>query len=161
MPESDYSTDHEREAYRLGVAAAEAAASWAADGNTSDEHRRTVLAMLNDGDPMANDYLPARPNLSGEWADDPTPRSIAADVGYATPDRDADEPIDAILADDETVQAIADAYEAGVSDTFQDACERELRAGLPDPDAPHAGHFSRLGGTWWCDTCNSPYCENA
>lgn len=26
---------------------------------------------------------------------------------------------------------------------------------------PHVGHFSRLGGTWWCDTCNSPYCELA
>jgi len=28
-------------------------------------------------------------------------------------------------------------------------------------DEPHVGHFSRLGGTWWCDTCNSPYCELA
>lgn len=26
---------------------------------------------------------------------------------------------------------------------------------------PHTGHFSRLGGTWWCDTCDSPYCEQA
>ena len=25
----------------------------------------------------------------------------------------------------------------------------------------HVGHFSRLGGTYWCDTCDSPYCENA
>jgi hypothetical protein len=32
----------------------------------------------------------------------------------------------------------------------------------PDPDEPaHVGHFSRLGGTWWCDTCNSPYCDLA
>ena len=30
-----------------------------------------------------------------------------------------------------------------------------------DLDPPHEGHFSRLGGTWWCDTCNSPYCELA
>lgn len=27
--------------------------------------------------------------------------------------------------------------------------------------APHVGHFSRLGGTWWCDTCDSPYCDLA
>lgn len=27
--------------------------------------------------------------------------------------------------------------------------------------AEHQGHFSRLGGTWWCDTCNSPYCDLA
>lgn len=27
-------------------------------------------------------------------------------------------------------------------------------------DAPvHAGHFSTLGGAWWCDTCKSPYCD--
>jgi hypothetical protein len=30
-----------------------------------------------------------------------------------------------------------------------------------EEDPPHVGHFSRLGGTWWCDTCNSPYCELA
>lgn len=28
-------------------------------------------------------------------------------------------------------------------------------------DVPHVGHFSRLGGTWWCDTCDSPYCDRA
>jgi hypothetical protein len=28
-------------------------------------------------------------------------------------------------------------------------------------DRPHVGHFSRLGGTWFCDTCNSPLCELA
>lgn len=28
-------------------------------------------------------------------------------------------------------------------------------------EVPHLGHFSRLGGTWWCDTCNSPYCDLA
>ena len=28
-------------------------------------------------------------------------------------------------------------------------------------DEPHVGHFSRLGGTWWCDTCDSPYCDLA
>lgn len=25
--------------------------------------------------------------------------------------------------------------------------------------APHEGHYSRLGGTWWCDTCDSPVCD--
>lgn len=30
-----------------------------------------------------------------------------------------------------------------------------------DDETPHVGHFSRLGGTWWCDTCNSPYCDLA
>lgn len=25
----------------------------------------------------------------------------------------------------------------------------------------HVGHWSRLGGTYWCDTCDSPYCDEA
>jgi hypothetical protein len=28
-------------------------------------------------------------------------------------------------------------------------------------DAPHTGHYSHISGTWWCDTCDSPYCELA
>lgn len=28
-------------------------------------------------------------------------------------------------------------------------------------EPPHTGHFSHLGGTYWCDTCNSPYCDLA
>jgi hypothetical protein len=32
---------------------------------------------------------------------------------------------------------------------------------LGDDDTPHTGHYSRLGGTYWCDTCNSPYCDKA
>lgn len=27
-------------------------------------------------------------------------------------------------------------------------------------DTPHTGHYS-LFGTYWCDTCDSPYCELA
>lgn len=28
-----------------------------------------------------------------------------------------------------------------------------------DDDEPeHVGHYSHLGGTYWCDTCDSPYC---
>ena len=26
---------------------------------------------------------------------------------------------------------------------------------------PHEGHVSRLTGAWYCDTCDSPYCERA
>ena len=28
-------------------------------------------------------------------------------------------------------------------------------------DAPHVGHTLRLTGAWYCDTCDSPYCEKA
>lgn len=123
-----FTTTHEAEAYKLGVAAAEAAASWAVDGNTSTEHIARVLEMLDAGDPEAYDYLPATPNLSGEWADAPTPQSLAADIlgadwethGYNAPDY--------IAAD--LVDAIADAWEAGVDDTFEAACEAELRRAI-------------------------------
>lgn len=30
-----------------------------------------------------------------------------------------------------------------------------------DETVPHVGHWSRLGGIYWCDTCNSPYCDLA
>lgn len=114
------------EAYALGCEAARNAASWTVDGNTSAEHVRRVLAMLDDGDPQAFDYLPARPDLSGEWADSPTPRSIAADIlgaDWETHGNNAPDYIDA-----ETVDVLAEAWEAGVSETFEAACETELRA---------------------------------
>lgn len=28
-------------------------------------------------------------------------------------------------------------------------------------EAPHAGHVTRFTGAWFCDTCNSPYCDLA
>lgn len=115
----DDMTTAEREAYELGRADAEAAASWAADGNTPADHARRVLAMLADGDPAAWDYLPEPPNLSGEYADGPTPMSLKRGlevIGDATP---------------ENLAALCDAYEAGVADHFGPACERELRAALP------------------------------
>jgi hypothetical protein len=156
-----YTTEHEREAYRLGADAALAAASWAADGNTSDDHRRAVLAMLEDGDPQAYDYLPAEPNLSGEWADGPTPTSLYGEIVGYNRGGGIDDP------DGELTAALCEAWEAGVQEHFLDACEAELRGPLadgsvePTGEPPHVGHFSRLGGTWWCDTCDSPYCDLA
>lgn len=130
IPEQ-YASDHEREAYRLGVAAAESAATWAADGNTSDEHRRAVLAMLADGDPAAYDHLPAKPNLSGEWADAATPARLLEEVtDYETAWSAWDDPPNPEAS--RMLEEVCDAWEAGVADTFQDACERELWAPLAD-----------------------------
>jgi hypothetical protein len=28
-------------------------------------------------------------------------------------------------------------------------------------EPPHTGHWSSLGGTYWCDTCDSPLCDLA
>lgn len=108
-------------AIQLGREAGERAGEWAADGNTSAESARAVLALMDDGDPRAWDFLPPVPNLSGEWADDPTPRSIFEEVeGRGI---DADDPDDIVRVD-----GCADAWETGVQETFESACEAALRA---------------------------------
>jgi hypothetical protein len=112
-------TPAEREAYFLGVEHAKNAASWVIDGNTTHDHIVTVLRRLVDGDPLVEDLLPARPNLSGEWDDDLTPLTLASDIL----DRDSVE-----LDWDEDIEPLCDAYEAGVADTFEVECERILRA---------------------------------
>lgn len=46
-----------------------------------------------------------------------------------------------------------------VDAAIQEAFDERIRE--QTEGKPHEGHFSTLGGTWWCDTCNSPYCELA
>ena len=106
------------EARNLGRDAGKAAGSWAADGNTDSEAAGRVLAMLEDGDPEAWDYLPKIPNLSGEMADDPTPRTLADDLD--------------IDPESDLLEAACEAWEEGVYDTFEHACERTLRMVLGD-----------------------------
>lgn len=67
-----------RKARRDGREAGRAAASWCFDGNTTDATYRYFLKGLEDGDPAVLDAYTA-PNLSGEWAGDPTPQSLAED----------------------------------------------------------------------------------
>lgn len=104
------------EAYSYGKDRAEAAASWTTDGNTSDRTARDVLAMIENGDPAMDDHLPAMPNLSGEWADDLTPFSLAAEI-VPRDVLDAREPGDSLVDD------LADAFERGVDEHFLPACE--------------------------------------
>jgi hypothetical protein len=116
MPASKVALDDAR---ALGVEHAQDAASWAFDGNSDRAERARVLDMMRDGDPAAWDYLPAQPNLSGEWADSLTPRSLAAEViGPAWEEMEDDE--------GSLVTALADAYEDGVSEVFGPACEAAL-----------------------------------
>jgi hypothetical protein len=126
-----------------------------ADGNTSAEHIVRVLAMLDDGDPQAEEYLPAMPNLSGEWADAPTPASLYEEIVGAS---FHDAMNDAGLASETLVglvaDAIADAWEAGVSSTFEPECERILRAMASQP-CVCAGTGDHTGqGVADCDECN-------
>jgi hypothetical protein len=119
-------TQWETAAYQRGEEDAISAATWCADGNSNPDERYRVLRMLEDGDPEAYDYLPPEPNLSGEWADSLLPLHLAREItGEEEPDPDA-------------VDAIADAYETGVSENYAGACERELArfvSGYPKIDA--------------------------
>lgn len=106
-------------ARELGVEQAKNAASWVYDGNSDRTERAKVLAMMRDGDPEAQDYLPDWPNLSGEWANDPTPKSLVEDITGL-------DALDAQALDGELENDLATAYEDGVDETFEQECERLL-----------------------------------
>jgi hypothetical protein len=117
-------TEQEQQAYELGVEHAKSAASWVIDGNTDREWIVETLRFLEDGDPRIEDRLPREPNLSGEYADDPTPTSLYRDVTGR-------DPVESLAFETEHGQdALADAYEQGVSDTFFVECERILREAI-------------------------------
>ena len=65
-----------------GKAAGISAASWV---EVSETNASAILAGLNDCDPAVYDSL-AFPNLSGEYADAPTPRSLMEDIGLGEDD---------------------------------------------------------------------------
>lgn len=115
MTETTGKSGLELAAYELGKDHAEAAATWIADGNTDAEHCRAVLRLMEDGDPLAEQYMPQRPDLSGVWADSLTPRGLAYEIG--------EDPDD--LGDQ--LEGLCEEYEEAVSEHFEMACERELR----------------------------------
>lgn len=106
-------------ARELGAAEGKSAASWYFDGNTSDDTYRRVLAGLDDGDPAILDTLPASP-LSGEWADGPTPRTLADDLGIAPDDARLDE--------------LCSAYEDAFAEASSDGIEAIARNMLSNAD---------------------------
>jgi hypothetical protein len=118
-----------QEAAERGKDAAIAAASWVTDGNSDTAERRRVLEMMRVGDDVAG-YLPRQPDLSGEWADAPTPTSLGCELVENwddLPDEEAGE-----IAD-----ALANAFEDAVSETFESACERQLLDATVDVDRQH------------------------
>lgn len=67
---------------------------------------------------MALDYLPQEPNLSGEYVDSLTPRSLCAQIiGRCWED---------LPNADELLHELSEAFEQGVSDLFVLECERRL-----------------------------------
>jgi hypothetical protein len=74
------------------------------------------LSIHTDVDPAVLDGL-AWPNLSGEFADDPTPRSLMADLGFGF-ETDDDEMLE---PSDELVDELCDIWETRASEVFNDA----------------------------------------
>lgn len=90
-----------RDARQLGAEIGAAAATWADDfSGWSDDDLAT---FCEDDDPEIMDRFTV-PNLSGEWADDPTPNTLADDIGIRRDSR---------LMDD-----ACSAWEDGCSDAF-------------------------------------------
>jgi hypothetical protein len=112
-------SDHERaEARYLGADAAIAAASWL------EMSEADAASIVSDVDPAVLDQY-CRPDLSGQWACDETPDSLALTVtGYA-------------LAEDraEVSGELAHAWEAGVDDVWSDALEAHALRVLGRVDA--------------------------
>lgn len=101
-----------------GRQAAKDAASWIIDGNLPHEHYVTLARKMRDGDDV-DEFLPAYPNLSGEWADDATEHSLAREL---------------LPADQATNEAavayLVGAWEEGVREVFSAECERLVNAQL-------------------------------
>lgn len=119
------------DARQQGREAGRTAASWVLDGNTSLDHYHRIVDMIDAGDPALDTYLPQYPNLSGEWADSATPISLYEEITG----KDHEEATEAAGLAYETlvgsvVDAIAQAWEEGVSDTFHEECERLLREAI-------------------------------
>lgn len=101
----------------LGREAGEAAGKWAdACCGLNPARARVALASVLRGDFSAGG-LPHVPDLSGEWADEPTPSQLATAVGG-----ELGVSVDADLAD-----ALCSAWEAGVQVGYAAAAEASLR----------------------------------
>jgi hypothetical protein len=69
-----------RDAASLGRDAGKCLASWAFDGNTSEETYQLIKKGLDNGDPAIIDRFRS-PDLSGEYSGDPSPGWLAQELG--------------------------------------------------------------------------------
>lgn len=105
-----------RQAKKDGRSAGLAAASWVFDGNTTLATYRRTLEGLRDGDPAVYDAFRS-PDLSGEWADAPTPATLADDYGI-------DEARD---PDGDLLDEVCDVWQAAADAAFWTEIERVCR----------------------------------
>jgi hypothetical protein len=120
-----------REARELGENAGRDAASWVLDGRHDTEHYARMAQLMDDGDPRLDEYLPARPNLSGEWSDDLTPIRLYEEVtgeDHAAAQGRAGLGYETLVGS--VVDALADAWEDAASESFDHECERLVREAI-------------------------------
>lgn len=106
--------DHDTHLAHARYLGADAALTNVVDHHTMSES--DARSILSDVDPEVMDRY-AEPNLSGEWADDPTPRTLVREIVGAHSDDG-----DSCLFDD-LEQAIADAWEEGRDAVWSDALQ--------------------------------------
>jgi hypothetical protein len=113
-------------AEELGTKAGQNAAQWAIQdlwgGRATREERETaesVLKQLDEGDPRIYDSF-TLPDLSGEWAGDPTPHTLFEDcTGY--------EYFPEIDDNQEIMDELCTTWEQAVSDAFFSTLEESAR----------------------------------
>lgn len=73
-----------KKARQMGRERGKAAASWVFDGNTPMETYETFVRLYDNGDPAIEQFDTMTGWLSGEYADEPRPATLAADLGLPT-----------------------------------------------------------------------------
>lgn len=94
-----------------------AQATWAYDGNTSDETFAIWKQQTEDGDPAFYDAVSPRNRFSGEWADEPTFQDYVSGILPEDTESTPEE-------DDEIFRA----YDDAVSEGFMAEIERAISA---------------------------------
>jgi hypothetical protein len=90
-------------------------------------------------------------------------RIVGLGVPWADDSRYGRVPDETMYDSDDAPKVIFASQMTDCESTYCATCETYM-GGTIDPETGepfHTGHFSRLGGTWWCDTCDSPYCDLA
>ncbi len=98
-----------RASRKLGQEAGHAAATWA---EINESNAARILQGFEDCDPKVLDAF-AWPDLSGEWADSPTPQSLAEEIG--------------IDPEDDRLDSACDAWEESSSRAFENEITRRCR----------------------------------
>jgi hypothetical protein len=111
----DERNDLEVRAHALGYAHGRNVGDWTIDDRTTRQECLKVLRGLRDGDPEISDMMPAP--LSGEWADDPTPASVLAELEVDDDDQDGT---------NELLQAYEEGFAGGWQTRVEFLCRLQL-----------------------------------